>query len=230
MREFPPFKGAASPQPLRPTGIGALHRIMVMLRKLVISPCAGWVLGAALLACGSLHAQQHAHTHGRLSMDVAVDPQALSLHLSTPLDSFLGFERAPRTPQEQQQVHAMLAQLQAVSQWLRPDPAAACTLEHIEIDAPVLELGDGQSSAHGHHHHDTPHAETHDHGHAHGAHADMDISIVFACPQAEQAQFIDLDVFQHYGRLQHIEVQVATPHGQFKRQLQRPATRLSLVR
>ena len=62
---------------------------------------AGLVLGAApVLAAGAHdHGHEHAqaHVHGAVQLEVALDGPTLSIALEAPLDSLLGFERAPRT-------------------------------------------------------------------------------------------------------------------------------------
>lgn len=177
------------------------------------------------LALPSL-AQQHAHTHGRLSMDVAVDAQTLTLTIESPLDGFLGFERAPRNDAERQRVSDMVARLNVADQLFLPDPAAACTLSKVTLHSAVLGLGEeNKEGVHGqgHGHDDKP-------GHAKDEHADIDIDIVFNCAQAPQARHVDVKLFEAFPRIRAIDAQVASPQGQFKRTLRPNAPRLQLGR
>lgn len=161
-------------------------------------------------------AQQHAHTHGRLSMDVAVDAQTLTLTIESPLDGFLGFERAPRNDAERKRVSDLVARLKAADQLFQPDPAAACTLSKVTLNSAVLGLGDAK--------------QEHDHAHAKDEHADIDIDIVFNCAQAAQARHVDVKLFEAFPRIRTIDAQVASPQGQFKRTLRPNAPRLQLGR
>jgi len=60
-------------------------------------------------------------------------------------------------------------------------------------------------------------------------HADLDGTFEFRCADAGKATFVDVGLFD-FPRLQRLDVQVATPRGQFKRELKRPAQRISLTK
>ncbi|QBK06120.1 DUF2796 domain-containing protein [Hylemonella gracilis] len=176
---------------------------------------------AALSALPVL-AQQHAHTHGRLSMDVAVDAQTLTLAIESPLDSFLGFERAPRTDAERKRVSDMVARLNAADRLFQPDPAAECTLSKVTLNSAALGLGDAkQEDDHGHGHDGKK-------GHDQDEHADIDVDIVFNCAKATQASYVDVKLFDAFKHIRAIDAQVAGPQGQFKRGLRPDASRLKL--
>lgn len=157
------------------------------------------------------HAHGQAHAHGRATLDVAVEAQALSIQLSTPLDNLLGFERAPRTDAERRQAEAAVATLRAADRLFTIDPAAGCRLVSVELDSAALKLGspDPEDAASGH--------------------ADLDARVTFSCTDATKATFVDVGLFS-FKRLQRLDVQVAAPGGQFKRTLKPSAARLSLGR
>lgn len=167
-----------------------------------------------VLAATALSAAAHpqAHTHGLMTLDVAVDARSITLAIAAPLDSFLGFERAPRSAAERQRVADMVARLKAADQLFEPDAAAACQLSRVDLESAALGLG----AAHGHGEKDE--------------HADIAVDIVFTCAQAAQARFIDIRLFDAYPRLRSIDAQVAAPQGQFKRSLRPAAARLGLTR
>ncbi len=173
-----------------------------------------WALAVAAALPAAAH--QQAHTHGQMTLDVAVDAQSITLAVASPLDSFLGFERAPRTAAERQQVADMVARLKAADQLFQPDPAGGCKLTQVALESEALALG-----------------ATHGHAHGHGGdaeHADIGVDIVFHCARAADARFIDVKLFGAYPRLRGIDAQVAAPQGQFKRSLRPGAARLSLAR
>lgn len=172
---------------------------------------------ALALALFSLPGAAHspkAHEHGALKLDVAVsaDNQVV-IDMQAPLDNLLGFERAPRTDAERQQADAVVAALKAADTLFRIDPAAGCTLASTDLQSAVLKLGT------------PPAGQAADDGHA-----DVDGSFTFTCNDAAKAAFIDVKLFDRFRRLQRIDVQAATPQGQFKRTLKRPAGRLALTR
>ncbi|MFT3666416.1 DUF2796 domain-containing protein [Piscinibacter sp.] len=172
------------------------------------------LIGALTVAL-PVAAQQHAHTHGRMALDAAIDAQTITLSIESPLDGLLGFERAPRSDAERRRVADMVARLKAADGLFQPDPAAGCTLSKVELDSAVLGLGEAQA---------------HGHGAADGEHADIDVTVVFTCAKATEARFIDVKLFDAFKRVRVVDAQVASPQGQFKRSLKPGASRLSLAR
>jgi hypothetical protein len=67
------------------------------MKKSFLIHAAQRLLPALVLPLASLALAQQPHSHGRLALEVAVDPQTITLTMEAPLDNFLGFERAPRT-------------------------------------------------------------------------------------------------------------------------------------
>jgi hypothetical protein len=153
------------------------------------------------------HAEGKAHVHGIARLDVAVEATKVTVQLESPLDNLLGYERAPRSDAERKEADAMVARLKAGEAMFRIDPAAQCTLGKVELASSALKLGQTDPSEEGH--------------------ADIDGTFEFNCVQAAKAAFIDVGLFE-FKRLQRLEVQVATSRGQFKRDLKRPAARISL--
>jgi Protein of unknown function (DUF2796) len=176
-------------------------------------------LAVALVALASLlaaappsYAAGKAHQHGAAKLDIAVEATKLTLELECPLDNLLGFERGPRTDAERKQADAAVTRLKAGAEMFRIDPAAQCTLTKVELASAALKLGQP----------DPKEAKE-----AKEGHADIDGSFEFTCADATKAAYIDVGLFE-FKRLQRLEVQVATPRGQFKRDLKRPAVRIGL--
>jgi hypothetical protein len=175
-----------------------------------ISTTIGFAM-VLLLGAPVAHAAGHAHVHGVAKLDIAVEATRLTVQLESPLDNLVGFERAPRTDGERKLVAAALAKLRAAQQVFAIDPAAQCTLANVELSSAALKLG-------------TPDPQEEKDGHA-----DIDGSFEFTCVDATKAAFIDVALFD-FARLQRLEVQVAAPSGQFKRDLKRPAKRIALIK
>jgi hypothetical protein len=157
-------------------------------------------------------AQGQAHQHGALKLDIAVEARKLTLQMESPLDNLVGFERAPRNDAERKRVDAALAKLKAAQALFTIDPAAQCRLADVELTSAVLRLGTSQP------------ASTND------EHADIDAGFEFECQDAARAAFVDVGLFDAFAGMKQIEVQVATPKGQLKRTLKRPARRVALTR
>ena len=168
------------------------------------------VLFAASLA-GSNAGAAPPHQHGVATLDVAAEPGRVTLYVESPLDNLLGFERAPRTDAERQQVDKMLATLRAGEAMFRIDSAAACTLAKVTLTSPALGLGTAAVADKDHH-------------------ADLEGRFEFTCKAGQRAGFVEVGLFENFPSLKRIELQVATPKGQLKATLVRPASRVALVR
>ena len=171
----------------------------------------------SLLAFGALmapawtaaHAQartQHAHVHGKAELTVAVDGPAVTIGMEAPLDSLLGFERAPRTDVEKNLVEQMAARLRAADHLFKLDAAAGCKLGPVQLDAPVIGLGQGEAPKDGH--------------------AELQASFAFNCANTAKVRAVDTELFEAFPHLRQIDAEIAAPDGQFKRSLKRPAARI----
>ena len=166
-----------------------------------------FVLASALPAAQAQ--SQRAHVHGQIKLDIAVEGPTVTIAMEAPLDSLVGFERAPRTDAEKKTAEAAIAQLRAADKLFRIDPAANCKLGPVELRSPELGLGKPAPSAKS------------------DGHADMDASFGFNCPNAALARFIEVGLFEAFQGARQIDAQIVTADGQFKRTLRRPAARLA---
>jgi hypothetical protein len=103
-----------------------------------------------------------------------------------------------------------VATLRAADKLFDIDPAGNCKLGPVNLQSPALGLG--QASA----------ADA-----AGGAHADMDATFAFNCTNATAVKYIDVSLFTAFKGPRQIDVQIASPKGQFQRSLKRPNTRLA---
>jgi hypothetical protein len=152
-----------------------------------------------------------AHQHGVAQLDIGVDPGRITLLLTMPLDSLVGFERAPRSDAERAQIEAALARLRSAATLLRIDPAAQCTPGPVALDSAMLGLGTTKAAP----------KEGHD---------DVEASVEFTCKEGTKAGFVEVGLFEAFPRLTRIDVQTAAPRGQAKATLKRPASRVPLAR
>lgn len=181
-------------------------------RTHALALAAALSIGSILsLSSAAAHAAGHAHVHGLAKLDVAIDAGKLSLGLESPLDNLVGFERAPRTDAERQAVDKAVAALRDEASMFRIDPAAQCKPAKVDLASAALKLGNPDPAE------------------VAAGHADIDGSFEFDCVDAAKAKWIDVGLFR-FERLQKLQVQVATPSGEFRRDLARPVSRLSLVK
>lgn len=157
-------------------------------------------------------AQSRPHAHGAAELDIVIEATQVTVQLQTPLDALLGFERAPRTDAEKKSANQAVATLKAADSLFTFTPAAGCKSTSVELSSAALGLGQADLSE------------------AHGDHADLDGTYVFQCASTARLTEVDVALFGAFARLGKIKVEVATARGQFKRELKRPAQRVSLVR
>ncbi len=163
---------------------------------------------AALLVAAALAHAAPAHQHGVAQLDGVLDGAVLTVSLSLPLDSLLGFERAPRSAAEKQAAAALVERLRTDALLVQPDPAAACVREAVEIASPVLGPGPGGV----------------------GEHADIDASWRFRCADPTRLGHVELGLMKAWPRLSRIDAQLVGARGQTRQVLRRPATRLAWPR
>jgi hypothetical protein len=147
----------------------------------------------------------------------------VTFQFESPLDNFLGFERAPRTNAERKKVADMIASLKAADGLFFIDPSARCSVSKVQLTSAALNLGSDKGNDSSRHD-----AYKDEHAHAGGDHADIDATIVFSCTKANAVHFIALKLFEKYPHLHTINAQVASRQGQFKRTLKAASPKLDL--
>jgi hypothetical protein len=132
-----------------------------------------------------------AHVHGEARMEISVDREQLVVALEIPLDSLLGFERAPRNASEKEAVQGMATKLKDAGKVLMPSAAAQCTSTGVTLESPVLG---GKSEP--------------------GGHNDIDARYTWRCAKPEALRDIATGLFGEFSKLRLITVEFAGPQGQ----------------
>ena len=179
-----------------------------MKSALLLTACA------ALLAA-PVWAQQKAHLHGFVTLNIAVQGGQLTVQLEAPLDSLLGFEHRPRTDAQRKAAESALAVINKPQDWLRPDAAAQCKLVRTDVQADALQPAAKPAAK--------ADAKTDEH-------TDLEAAVDFTCAEPGQLKALDLGLFDAFPRINRIDVQVAGAGGQLKQTLRRPARAVRLVR
>lgn len=169
-----------------------------------------FMCGAALFCALNSASAGKAHEHGVAHLDVAVSANRVTIELDTPLDNLLGFEHAPRTDAEREKAAAAVAKLRDGAALFRLDSAAGCTLLKVELNSAPLALG--KTAAAG------------------GDHGELTALIEFRCSAGARAGFLEVGLFDAFPGLKRLDLQVATPKGQIKATLRKPASRVALAR
>jgi hypothetical protein len=166
-------------------------------------------LGVLLAASPTVYAGE-AHVHGHGTLDVAIDGNIVTLRLESPLDSFVGFERAPRNDKERAAVRRMAQWLRAESAFV-PSAAARCRRMEVTLSSPVLDpalLAPAAEAAAGG-------------GRAHSAtpgspkgHAEIVGEYVYECAETAALRAVEVRLFESFKGLKRLDAQVAAPQGQ----------------
>ncbi len=135
-------------------------------------PRAGVLLLSLLLlaSCGGEEGPrpigvEGAHEHGVARVNLAIEGAEATLEFTSPAAEIYGFERAPRTPEEEAQRAEGLEKVATrLDEAIRFAPALACEFAALEVGT---EAGDhDHDHDHGHDDHgQDDHAHDHDHGH-----------------------------------------------------------------
>lgn len=178
--------------------------------RLSLRAAAAAVLATGLTMTGAAHAHGDKHEHGVVHLDVAIEGDTLAIQLESPLDSVLGFERPPRTPAERQSVERMLATLRGGAVLFTPDARGQCRFEDAQLESGLVPTSATDSAP------------------AKSEHLDVDVGYRFRCTAPAELTTLSHQLFALFPRIQRIDAQVATPKGQSRQVLQRPAATLRL--
>lgn len=144
-----------------------------------------------------------AHVHGAAALEIAVDGKVLVVNLESPLDSLVGFERAPRSGAERERVRRASERLRDAAAMFRPTPEAGCVAEKVALFSPVIEPGllgeTGKPAAA---------------GHGEDGHAELSGEWRFACARHESLKGMEVRLFDAFPGIRRLTAQVAGPRGQ----------------
>lgn len=132
------------------------------------------------------------HSHGTGSVEVSIDGGQISIALELPMDSAVGFERAPKTDKEKAALADAAKLLNDAQAIFIPTSNAKCTVVSVQASVP--------------HTAGTPAAKD--------GHADIDASYVFRCADPAALKGIETTLFKHFKRLYRLEARRVGPAGQ----------------
>lgn len=144
---------------------------------------------AAAVAMNFVHAE-NAHKHGTGKMDVVVERDGVSIALELPLDSLVGFERAPANEKERAALDEAGRRLNDAAALFTLAAGAGCKSTTTSVTLPF------QKGA--------PPSE----------HGDVDASYVFRCSSMAALKAVETSLFRQFPRLYRLELQRIGPVGQ----------------
>jgi hypothetical protein len=156
-----------------------------------------------------------AHVHGRATLEVAIEGGSVQISLDSPLDSLLGFERAPRTEKERQSVREMSLKLRQSDHAFVFPPQSQCRLESVQLESAVIEqsLLAAGSDSNAVKDRDKSLVNSPD------VHSELSATWHFQCAAPESLQGVKVSLFQYFPSLKRIDAAVVGPKGQSRTRL-----------
>lgn len=181
-----------------PSSNTLLSRLLLMAAL----ACAGLIAPALASPSSAGH---RAHVHGQAELDFALDETGFEAELRMPMDSLVGFERAPANESERQALDQALAVLKDPDRILRATTTARCTGRLLGIQTP--KWGEGE-----------------------GAHADVEARYRFDCTERPRLMAAEVVVFEAFSRLRRIDTRSVDASGARSQRLGRNARVVKLAR
>ena len=191
-----------------------------MLRFAHLAHCSLGLLGVISLAAQAHDHHHHApdghshnapaHQHGVGHLDLVLEGNELVIELQMPAEDLLGFEHAPRTPEQHAQVAALQNTLQQPERLFTLPAAAECRLTSVELNSSLFT--------------DTPQSAPEDQL----QHADIQAHYHFTCAAAQHLQQLEVVLFESFPASQRLLLQAITPNGQYGDQLNATHNRVRL--
>jgi hypothetical protein len=177
-----------------------MTRIRPLLAALLV-----WLTGhggtVPVLAQGSTAA----HVHGEARLELALDARGFEVRIWIPMESLIGYERAPRSAQEIRDYESAIDRLRTTDGVMRPSTGAGCSgrlLELIQPDWATVSNG----------------------------HAEMAIAYRFECSEPARLAALELMLFDRFSRLRSIDARLVDQKGARAQRLGRRTRILKIER
>jgi hypothetical protein len=184
-----PTQDPASAHPLQPAG-------NVALAALLLAACLGG------RAAAQEFEQHHAHEHGKVTLNVAVDAAALLVELDAPAVNVVGFEHSPRTPQERAAARHASEFIRSGHSLIGAPPSAGCRFVSAEFAEPKWEGDSGPTEA--------GHEKTEEHE----QHEDYEARFKYRCDHPEELAWFEPWLIAKLLNVTETRINLITPSGQ----------------
>jgi len=182
-----------------------------------------WLIGMLLLtghSMAQIEREYGQHVHGEGNAEIVIENNVVTVDLSLPGINVVGFEHAPRTPDDEAAIEAALVFFRT-EPWLSFSPQADC--EVISINAHTHGFDDDHAHSHDDDGHDHDHDDRHDH-----AHADFHILLTAHCQDARALRWMEVDVFTAFPGNELLRADVLAEDSAVRARLTAGQTRIQL--
>jgi hypothetical protein len=146
--------------------------------------------------------QHHAHEHGKVALNVAIDASTFLVELDAPAVNVVGFEHAPRTQDERAAVQHASQFIKAGRSLIGFPPAAACHFLRTEFTEPHWEPPAPEG------------AEEHEKAHGGEEHADYEARFTYRCEHPEALGWFEPWLLAKLLNVTQARINLITPNGQ----------------
>jgi hypothetical protein len=158
--------------------------------------------------------QHHAHEHGKVTLNVAIDASTFVVELDAPAVNVVGFEHAPRTPEERAAAQQASQFIQAGRGLLGLPPAAACRFSGTEFTEPHWEPPAG--------------ADEHSKDSGSEEHADYEARFTYHCGHPEALNWFEPWLLAKLLNVTEARINLITLNGQHSESVTDSRKRISL--
>jgi hypothetical protein len=153
------------------------------------------------------------HQHGHGTLNIAIEGSRVSMELEVPGNDIVGFEQAAKTKAQRAAVAKAKSQLGAPLSLFRLPANAGCAVK--EATVKIESEGKDDKKKAGHEHDDRGHSEFH-------------AEYTLECGTIINLTSIEFPYFSLFKSAEELEVNVITPKGQIKFEVERNKPRLEL--
>lgn len=157
--------------------------------------------------------QHSSHEHGAATMLLAIEDNEIQLRIESPAANLLGFEYAPRTDAEKQQLKQAVKNLRNADNVVQFPGQAECRVKRASVLHTV-----GAEDVHEEHAEDDHDHKHEEHGHdehkEQDSHSDFIVEFRFECGVIAKLNQVDAKLFSNFPLLETLDLQYIAPQGQ----------------
>ena len=154
------------------------------------SLCSAFTVAVLLHGTYALAGDKHAaHSHGVGNLELVVQGSSVKASFEIPMESLLGFEHLPRTPEQKKAMADLQTATAQASYFITLPAAAGCQTKSLQVDSNMFK---GKKSEH----------------------SDLDAELEFSCSQPSALKQMEIPLFKKHPRLSSLKVDMVSPKGQ----------------
>lgn len=147
--------------------------------------------------------QHHAHEHGKVTLNLAVDRDTLVVELNAPAANVIGFEHEPHDDAERSRVVSTATWIRKGDGLIRAPEDAGCRFVRTEFQDPIW-------------------------GHTDAGHADYEARFLYRCADPAKLTWIEPVILTKLPNLREAQINIVGPNGQRSETIKNARARIRL--